>query len=340
MTDSIVETVVSFVRQQEAWAIPIAFVVAFGESLCFLSIVWPGWAILTALAFLLAASGVSTPIIVLTIIAAGLGGVFGYTISYWIGYRFKDHICSVWPFRSDPTLIPRGEKFFKKHGLWSVFLGHFVGPVRAVIPVIAGMFSMPQLPFQIANVASAFIWALWAILGPVLFVTYQEPIFAFMRDHEALVALVLFVLAAANAIGMPLYFVPTLLLFVFIGGVHLYAGGNFAIILLAGAAGAFVGDLFFYRAGQKANGNFDDAWYLNGNALVLERDRAFVRQKGTAAIVLSKLLGIRRALVPVAAGAESMPLALFAGASLLSAFVWSAVALLPGLIVHAMLAPA
>lgn len=338
MTDSLVETVVSFVKQQEAWAIPIAFLVAFGESLCFLSIVWPGWAILTALAFLLAASGVGMPIIIPTMIAAGLGGVAGYAISYWIGYRFKDHIGSIWPFSSNPTLIPRGERFFQKHGLWSVFLGHFVGPVRAVIPVIAGMFSMPQIPFQIANVTSAFIWAIWVVLGPVLFVTFKEPIFAFMREHEALVALVMFALAAANAIALPLLFVPTLLLFAFIGGVHLYAGGSFAVIFLAGAAGAFAGDLFFYRTGQKAGGNFADAWYLNGNALVLERDRTLVRQKGAAAIVMSKLLGIRRALVPVAAGAEGMGLALFAGASLVSACVWSAVALLPGLIVHAILA--
>ena len=30
MTDSLVETVLSFVRQSESWAIPIAFLVAFG----------------------------------------------------------------------------------------------------------------------------------------------------------------------------------------------------------------------------------------------------------------------------------------------------------------------
>jgi membrane protein DedA with SNARE-associated domain len=336
MIDSFVETVISFVRQQEGWAIPVAFVVAFGESLCFLSIIWPGWAILTALAFLLAASGVGMSIIVPTIVSAGLGGVLGYTISYWVGHYFKDHIGGMWPFRSDPTLIPRGQRFFEKHGLWSVFLGHFVGPVRAVIPVVAGMFSMPQLPFQIANVSSAFIWAIWALLWPVVFVTYQDPILAFMRDHEMLVALLLFALAAANAIAHPLYFVPTLILFAFIGGVHLYAGGSFWIIFLAGAGGAFAGDLYFYRAGERSKDDLANAWFLNGNALVLDRMRKLVRESGAGSVIVSKLLGTRRALVPVAAGAEGMPLAKFAPASAVSALLWSAVVLAPGLIVSAL----
>jgi len=56
-------------------------------------------------------------------------------------------------------MMQRGETFFEKYGIFGVFLGHFFGPVRAVVPVIAGMAAMPQLQFQIANITSAFIWA-------------------------------------------------------------------------------------------------------------------------------------------------------------------------------------
>lgn len=336
MTDRIIEMVIAFVREQENWAIPIAFLVAFGESLCFLSIVWPGWAVLTALAFLLATSGVGMPILIPTIVAAGLGGVVGYTISFWIGHYFKDHIGGIWPFRSDPTLIPRGREFFEKHGAWSVFLGHFVGPVRAVIPVVAGMFSMPQVPFQVANVASAFIWAIWTILWPVLFVTFQEPIFAFMREHEALVALLLFTFAIANTIAQPLIFVPTLILFVFVGGVHIYAGGSHWIIFLAGAAGAFAGDLIFYRAGARSKDALASAWFLSDNTAKLDDANALIRNEGALAVITSKLLGVRRALVPVVAGASGMPMVQFAPASATSALLWSGVFLLPGLVIHAL----
>jgi membrane protein DedA with SNARE-associated domain len=335
MTDNLVETVLSFVRQSESWAIPVAFLVAFGESLCFLSLVWPGWAILTALAFLLAASGAGWPILIPTIIAAGLGGVVGYTISYWVGHYFKDRIGSVWPFTTHPNLIPRGEEFFDEHGLWSVFLGHFIGPVRAVIPVVAGMFSMPQLPFQIANISSAFIWAVWVILWPVLFVTYQEPIFEFMRGNELIVALIMFALAFANAVALPLLFVPVLVLFAFVGGVHLYAGGGFLPIFLAGAAGAFCGDLFFYRAGAKSKHSFSDVWFVNDKGRAIPGARKLVREAGASSVITSKFLGMRRALVPIAAGAEGLPFGSFAAASLVSALLWSGVLLIPGLVVRA-----
>lgn len=338
MTDGIVETVLSLVRQRESWAIPIAFLVAFGESLCFLSIVWPGWAILTGLAFLLAASGVGMPIIIPTIIAAGLGGVVGYSISYWVGHYFKDSIGNVWPFTTHPNLIPRGEEFFDEHGLWSVFLGHFVGPVRAVIPVVAGMFSMPQIPFQIANVASAFVWAVWVILWPVLFITYQEPIFAFMREHELIVALVMFALAFANAIALPMLFVPVMVLFAFLGGVHLYAGGSLWTILAAGAAGAFCGDLFFYRAGERSKLSFSNVWFINDKGRAVPAARKLVREGGAVSVITSKFLGMRRAVVPIAAGAEGMPLVSFAVAGAVSALLWSTALLLPGLLVRALAA--
>lgn len=335
MTQSLIDFVTGFVRQQEGWAIPIAFLVAFGESLCFLSIVWPGWAILTALAFLLAASGVGTTTLIGTVVAAGIGGVVGYSISYWIGLYFKDSIRNIWPFSSHPTLIPRGEEFFHEHGLWSVFLGHFIGPVRAVIPVIAGMFSMPQVPFQVANVTSAFIWAAWAILWPVLFVAYQGEILEFMRSHELIVALVLFALAFANAVALPLLFVPTIVVFAFVGGVQLFIGGNFWVLFAAGALGAFLGDLFFYRAGATEKTDFSEVWYLRDEGRGLPEVRKLVREAGPMSVITSKVFGSRRALVPVAAGAEAMPFAQFAAASAVAAVLWSAVLLGPGLALRA-----
>ena len=96
----------------------------------------------TARCIPISASGVGWPIIIPVIVAAGLGGVVGYSISYWVGHYFKDSIGSIWPFSRHPNLIPKGEEFFDEHGLWSVFLGHFIGPVRAVIPVIAGLSRM------------------------------------------------------------------------------------------------------------------------------------------------------------------------------------------------------
>ena len=151
-----VNTVVGFVQAHQAWAAPVAFGLAFGESLAFVSLVVPATVILATIGGLLGASDIDVWPIVL---AAGVGGALGYSVSYWIGLYFKDSINSYWPFRAYPKMMRRGEDFFEKYGVFGVFLGHFFGPIRAVIPVIAGMYSMRQIPFQIANISSAFLWA-------------------------------------------------------------------------------------------------------------------------------------------------------------------------------------
>lgn len=151
-----IDAVIAFVQANQAWAAPIAFLLAFGESLAFVSLFLPSTVILVAIGGLLGASGIDVWTVV---IAAWIGGVLGYAASYWIGLYFKDQIRSVWPFRDYPEMMKRGETFFEKYGVFGVFLGHFFGPIRAVIPVIAGMSAMPQIPFQIANVTSAFLWA-------------------------------------------------------------------------------------------------------------------------------------------------------------------------------------
>lgn len=102
------------------------------------------------------------------IIWAGAGGSLGYAVSYWIGLYYKDGIREIWPFNRNPEMLDRGQVFFQKWGAIGVFLGHFFGPVRAIIPVVAGMYAVPQWQFQLANVSSAFIWAA-GVIAPTYF---------------------------------------------------------------------------------------------------------------------------------------------------------------------------
>jgi membrane protein DedA with SNARE-associated domain len=151
-----VQEVIDFITAHAALAAPIMFAVAFAESLAFLSILVPGWGIMVA-AGALAGSGVLDPWPV--VIGAIPGAVFGDSISYWVGRRFGHAVPRMWPFKGRPDLLEKGHAFFEKYGGWSVALGRFFGPVRAVIPLIAGMMEMPRRQFWIWNVGSAFVWA-------------------------------------------------------------------------------------------------------------------------------------------------------------------------------------
>ncbi len=94
-----------------------------------------------------------------TLLAAVAGAIVGDGISYWLGHHYRDRLRSVWPFRRHPEWLSHGENFFHRHGAKSVLFGRFVGPVRPIIPVVAGMLGMRPALFYAVNVLSALAWA-------------------------------------------------------------------------------------------------------------------------------------------------------------------------------------
>ncbi len=88
-----------------------------------------------------------------------LGAVLGNWVSYWIGRRVGGGVARFWPFTRNPGLLPSGIAFFERHGGKSVFIGRFYGPIRAVIPLAAGIMWMSRGRFWVANIASALVWA-------------------------------------------------------------------------------------------------------------------------------------------------------------------------------------
>ena len=151
-----VDHVVAFVHDNAVWAPPIVFALAFGESLAFISLLVPAWGALVAIGALVATGGIDFWSVW---VAGSLGAACGDWLSYWIGRKLEYSVAHVWPLSRHPELIPRGERFVKRWGVPGIFIGRFFGPLRAVVPLIAGIFEMPQGRFQAANFSSAFVWA-------------------------------------------------------------------------------------------------------------------------------------------------------------------------------------
>jgi membrane protein DedA with SNARE-associated domain len=159
------DTVLHFIQEQHAWAPPIVFLLAFGESLAFVSLLLPATIILLALGGVLGAAGLSFwPVW----IAAATGAIVGDWLSYWLGYHYQYAIAQVWPLSRHPQFLVRGERIFRRWGVVGVFCGRFFGPLRAAVPLVAGIFRMPNLQFQLANIASGVVWAT-GILAPGMF---------------------------------------------------------------------------------------------------------------------------------------------------------------------------
>ncbi|MGA7490866.1 MAG: DedA family protein [Xanthobacteraceae bacterium] len=149
-------TIVEFVRVHQAWAAPIVFALAFGESLAFISLLIPAWAALIGIGALVGSGSLDFwPVWV----AGAIGAGFGDWLSYWIGVKLGPPVAHVWPLSRHPDLLPKGEAFVKRWGVLAIFIGRFFGPLRASVPLVAGIFRMPFWQFQIANFSSAFVWA-------------------------------------------------------------------------------------------------------------------------------------------------------------------------------------
>ncbi len=151
------DAIIAFVKEHKSWAGPIVFLLAFGESLAFVSLVLPFWAILVTIGTLIGASGGLDFWFILTM--AAIGAALGDWFSYWLGHHYHEQIARMWPLRNYPDLIPKGHAIFDIGGVWAIVLGRFSGPLRASVPLVAGIVEMPRPLFQVANWGSAFLWA-------------------------------------------------------------------------------------------------------------------------------------------------------------------------------------
>lgn len=143
----------------------ITFFVVFAEAMAVIGVVVPGSVTMTAVGVLIGTSVIPAGT---TFAWAIAGAILGDILSHWLGTHYQDRLHRIWPFSKHPQLLEKSEEFFKKHGGKSVFLGRFIGPMRAMVPMVAGMFKMPLGKFLIAAIPSASMWAVGYIMPGVI----------------------------------------------------------------------------------------------------------------------------------------------------------------------------
>jgi membrane protein DedA with SNARE-associated domain len=149
----------AFARAHPESAFLIAFVVSFAESFAGLSFLVPGVAIVIGLGAILRAIGVGFLGFWPVWLAAAVGAILGDWISYWIGRRYHEHVLDIWPISHYRPQLKKALELFARWGVWTIFIGRFMGPFRATVPLVAGISRMKFWPFQFANVSSALIWS-------------------------------------------------------------------------------------------------------------------------------------------------------------------------------------
>lgn len=160
------DQVLPWVSLHPIWAGFVVFLVSMAESLAIVGVLVPGVAMMFGIGALISTGALDFwP----TFAWAVAGAVLGDGISFFLGRHFQGQLRSLWPFSRHPEMLQRGIDFFQRYGGKSVAFGRFVGPVRAVIPLVAGMLNMPPLRFLAANIASALAWAPAYLLPGMVF---------------------------------------------------------------------------------------------------------------------------------------------------------------------------
>ncbi len=142
------------------WGYWLVLLVSLLESLVFVGVVVPG-ATLVVLAGFLSSQGYLD--IGDLIWFAAIGAILGDSISYYLGTKGTRF------FHNENKLLKadhleRGKQFFHTHGSKSIFLARFVGPLRAIVPFVAGISGMGKSRFLFWNIISAFLWSVSHLL--------------------------------------------------------------------------------------------------------------------------------------------------------------------------------
>ncbi len=151
-----VESILSWISAHPQWAGAMVLAVAFFESLAIIGLFVPGWLLLVGVGAIIGAGSLDFYAMAL---ASFIGAFAGESLSYFVG-RYNRHRVPDWKwFQKHPQWLNKSHVFFKKHGASSVAFGRFFGPVRAFVPLVAGISEMPPLRFMIINLLSALVWA-------------------------------------------------------------------------------------------------------------------------------------------------------------------------------------
>lgn len=145
-----------WLTQHPQWILGFIFSMSFFESLALIGLISPGIALLFIGG---TAAGSAELAYSSVLLVAYAGAVSGDLLSYWLGSRFHSHMVAIPPFKQHPEWIEKAEAFFRRYGLYGLFIGRFMGPLRPVLPMIAGALELPFIKFLVLDLCSGPLWA-------------------------------------------------------------------------------------------------------------------------------------------------------------------------------------
>ncbi|HJV09004.1 MAG TPA: DedA family protein, partial [Acidimicrobiales bacterium] len=139
------------------WGYVIVGLLALLEAAAFIGLVVPGEAALLVGGFLASQGKAELPIMmVVGAVGAIVGDSIGYEIGKHLGPTLRRSRLGRWV---GEERWAHAEDYLRRHGGRAVFLGRFIGVLRALVPTIAGLSGMPYRKFLPWNAIGGIVWA-------------------------------------------------------------------------------------------------------------------------------------------------------------------------------------
>ena len=145
----------SYIHNHHTIGVFIAAFISCLESLAIVGSIIPGSITMTIIGSLIGSGILSADI---TMLAIFIGGMLGDYISFWCGAYYKDDIKNFNLIKRYEKFFLWGEEFIQKQGTKSIVIGRFFGPMRSMIPMVAGILDMPRTKFILAAIPSVALW--------------------------------------------------------------------------------------------------------------------------------------------------------------------------------------
>lgn len=83
----------------------------------------------------------------------------GYYIGLFLGPKFHKTSFA----RKRAKMIDKAERSIQKYGVFAIFIGRFLTPIRSVVPLVTGVSGMPRIRYSVFDGLACALWT--ACLG-------------------------------------------------------------------------------------------------------------------------------------------------------------------------------
>ncbi len=156
------DALIAFVREHNAYAEPLVFLMGFAEGIPGLSLLVPSTPLFLGIGAAHSAAGGSFWHLWL---AASIGAVSSDCLVYALGHWMKTDVARLRFMARYPNALERSHDLFARWGILAIIGGKFTGFLRPFIPVAAGISEMRFAVFLPSSIISSLAWA-GAFLGP------------------------------------------------------------------------------------------------------------------------------------------------------------------------------